>query len=116
MIFLFLFLYSVWCLLSSNIADAPKQWEYKTLIVYREAIDDFTTIPDVDHGVELDSLGSIGWELVDVCTEVGSVLHNNDNYISDLQPNVRTTVFYYYFKRPILNGVMNDSISVIIKG
>lgn len=51
---------------------------------------------------ELNKLGDEGWELVDVYTRIETVHPNfgNDKYVTGLQPNTRTEVVFYVFKRP----------------
>jgi hypothetical protein len=51
--------------------------------------------------VDLDVAGSGGWELVDVyeLTETAHPNFGNDEYVTGIQPNVRTEQVCYVFKR-----------------
>lgn len=88
----------------SKKGDEIQKWEYGR--IYVTSIEDMTNkfSPHVFKFPqrELDSLGNLGWELVDVITETETVHPNfgNDKYVTGLQPNTRTWLITYVLKRP----------------
>lgn len=80
------------------------KWEYKIVRVEGTSADylaDFSPKSFSDQTGQLNSLGKEGWELVDVYTETETKHCNfgKDEYVTGIQPNVRTTVVTYVLKR-----------------
>lgn len=90
--------------------ETPK-WEYKTLVVEARPYNDFA-VPMISYPQErLDTLGSQGWELVDVYTIVETVHPNfgDSKYVTGLQPNTRLNRVNYVFKRRVHDGNKTES-------
>lgn len=90
--------------------ETPK-WEYKTLVVEARPYNDFA-IPMISYPqARLDTLGSQGWELVDVYTIVETVHPNfgDSKYVTGLQPNTRLNRVNYVFKRRVREGNKTES-------
>ena len=86
------------------LASCSQKWEYKTVTVSGEkfeTMEDFLPktfdIPDST----LSALGNEGWELVDIYTQTETVHPNfgNSQYVTGIQPNVRTSEVNFVFKR-----------------
>ena len=94
----------------SNEKQESQKWEYKTLEVSGYAVSEFYPIYFPVPVEKLDTLGSQGWELVDVYTQIQTVHPNfgNDKYVAGLQPNTRTSLILYVFKRPLKDGAKKD--------
>ncbi len=115
-------LYLIVCLLPSigflscnnKEKEEPQKWEYKTLVVTGLILNEFGPHFFPNPSAKLDSLGASGWELVSVCTKVGTTHPNfgNKSYVTGLQPHIETTKFYYYFKRPIISGARKDQFPI----
>jgi hypothetical protein len=80
------------------------KWEYKTVTV--KGTEDITMgkYKPKNFGVDDESLnlfGKDGWELVSVYQKTETVTPNygNEEYVSGLQPNVRTSEISFVFKR-----------------
>lgn len=90
--------------------EVPKiqRWEYNTISVMgnvlfetslgNEWCRDFT-VPLT----QIDSLGNLGWELVDTYTLTETVHPNfgNEKYVTGIKANTRTQQVIYVFKRPL---------------
>lgn len=94
----------------SNEKLESQKWEYKTLAVNGNDFSEFWAKNFPVPVEKLDSLGSQGWELVDVYTQIQTVHPNfgNAKYVTGLQPNTRTCLILYVFKRPLKDGVKPD--------
>lgn len=77
------------------------KWEYKVVSVPGTSSADFTPMVFGDETSMLNEMGEEGWELVDTYTETSTVFPNfgNEQYVTGLQPNTRTTVINFVFKR-----------------
>lgn len=95
----------------SDRQEETQKWEYKTLIVYGSLNGDFYSRTHPVPVEKLDTIGSQGWELVDVYTKIETVHPNfgNAQYVTGLQPNTRTSCIHYVFKRPVKNGDQKDT-------
>lgn len=86
------------------LSSCNAKWEYKTVTVKgKEEITGGKFKPnsfDVDDE-SLNLFGKDGWELVGVYEKTETVTPNygNDQYVSGLQPNVRTAEISFVFKR-----------------
>ena len=94
----------------SNKEEGPQKWEYKTLAVNGNDFGEFYAKNFPVPVRKLDTLGSQGWELVDVYTQIETVHPNfgNAQYVTGLQPNTRTCLILYVFKRPLRDGAKKD--------
>ena len=94
----------------SNEKQESQKWEYKTLEVIGYDFSEFYPRYFPVPVEKLDTLGSQGWELVDVYTQIQTVHPNfgNDKYVAGLQPNTRTSLILYVFKRPLKDGLKKD--------
>lgn len=91
-------------LLFSVFKKEEAKWEYKTVRVEGTEsgyLSDFSPKSFSDQTGQLNSLGKEGWELVDVYTETETKHCNfgKDEYVTGIQPNVRTTVITYILKK-----------------
>lgn len=79
--------------ISCSKKEELQKWEYKTLTTWSIDLGEFSELYITIPQAEMDSLESQGWELVDVYTRAGTVHPNygSEEYVTDLQPNVRTT-------------------------
>jgi len=90
-------------LLSLTLFSCSEKWEYKMVSVKgkeQEATKFGANKFDVtDESLNL--FGKDGWELVSVLEKTETVHPNfgNDQYVSGLQPNVRTAEINFVFKR-----------------
>lgn len=90
-------------LLSFALLSCSDKWEYKMVSV-KGTEQDATKIKSNQFDVTDESLnlfGKEGWELVSVFSKTETVHPNfgNDQYVSGLQPNVRTAEINFVFKR-----------------
>lgn len=81
----------------------PK-WEYKTVSVKGEEQEMMSKFKANEFDVSDESLnlfGKEGWELVGIYEKIETVHPNfgNEEYVSGIQPNVRTAEFNFVFKR-----------------
>lgn len=88
---------------SCNKKEEPQKWEYKTIEVWGDNYGKFSARTQPIPKADLDALGAHGWELVSVYTLTETVHPNfgNEQYVTGLQPNTRTSAVCYVFKRPI---------------
>jgi len=90
-------------MLGLGISSCTSNWEYKVVTVKgteKEASKfDPKKFDVTDENLNL--FGKDGWELVDIYETIETVHPNfgNDQYVSGLQPNVRTTEVNFVFKR-----------------
>jgi hypothetical protein len=90
-------------LLSFALFSCSTKWEYKIVSVKSKEAE--TTKFDVNKfdvsDESLNLFGKDGWELVDIFEKIETVHPNfgNDQYVSGLQPNVRTAEMNFVFKR-----------------
>ncbi len=80
------------------------KWEYKTISVKGEAQETMANFQANKFDVSDESLnlfGKDGWELVAIYEKTETVHPNygNEEYVSGLQPNVRTAEINFVFKR-----------------
>lgn len=80
------------------------KWEYKTISVKGEEQETMAKFQTNKFDVSDESLnlfGKDGWELVGIYEKTETVHPNygNDEYVSGLQPNVRTAEINFVFKR-----------------
>lgn len=97
-------LFFVVVILSAISISCTSKWEYKTIIfkgTEQEEFAKFTTRKIDIPTTSLNSLGEEGWELVDIFEKIETVHPNfgNDEYVTGLQPNVRTLEVSFVFKR-----------------
>lgn len=90
----------------TNEEQTIQKWEYYSLIEKGRAISNFGENSIGVPTAKLDTLGSQGWELVDAYTRIETVHPNygNEQYVTGLQSNTRTSFVVYVFKRPIIDG------------
>lgn len=86
------------------IFSCTSKWEYKTLTVKgikQETMSKFITNKFDLSDETLNLYGKDGWELINIYEKLETVHPNfgNDNYVSGLQPNVRTSEINFVFKR-----------------
>jgi len=91
-------------LFSFSISSCTSKWEYKTVIfkgTEQNALAKFTSKKLDIPTRSLNSLGQEGWELVDVFEKTETVHPNfgREEYVTGLQPNVRTSEISFVFKR-----------------
>jgi hypothetical protein len=84
--------------------SCTSKWEYKTVSVKgeeQESLEKFqaNTFDVSDESLNL--FGKDGWELVGIYEKTETVHPNfgNDQYVSGIQPNVRTSEINFVFKR-----------------
>lgn len=87
-----------------SIISCTSKWEYKTIIfkgTEQEELAKFTSKKIDINNSSLNSLGEEGWELTDVFEKIETVHPNfgNNEYVTGLQPNVRTSEISFVFKR-----------------
>lgn len=80
------------------------QWEYKIVKVAGTEtleVSNFTSKIFPDQSKMLNKMGSEGWELVSTYTEEETVFPNfgNEEYVTGIRTNTRTTVLNFVFKR-----------------
>lgn len=92
------------CLLIFSLSSCTSKWEYKTIVFKgneQDALEKFVSKKISISNTSLNSLGDEGWELVDVFEETETVHPNfgNSEYVTGIQPNVRTSEISFVFKR-----------------
>ena len=86
------------------LTSCTSKWEYKTVTVEGEEsimMEDFMTKSFDMPDSTLNAIGAEGWELVDVYTLTETVHPNfgRSEYVTGLQPNVRSSKLGFVFKR-----------------
>lgn len=78
-------------------------WEYKIVSVDAKEAEKFAPREISVSNEDLNLFGKEGWELVDIYTITETVHPNfgNEEYVSGLQPNVRTSKVNFVFKRKL---------------
>lgn len=93
----------LFCLLTSFflVSCGSNTWEYKVVSVKGEDAGKFSPTELKVTNENLNSIGKDGWELVGIYTTNETVHPNfgNEEYVSGLQPNVRTNSVNLVFKR-----------------
>ncbi|HOF99349.1 MAG TPA: DUF4177 domain-containing protein [Paludibacteraceae bacterium] len=84
--------------------SCTSKWEYKTVSVKgeeQETMGKFKTNTFDVSDESLNLFGNEGWELVGIYekTETAHPNFGNEEYVSGLQPNVRTAEINFVFKR-----------------
>jgi hypothetical protein len=84
--------------------SCESKWEYKHVTINGKEEDVLPTFKSKKFEItdeSLNLLGEEGWELVSVYDHLETEHPNygNDQYVSGLQPNVRTAEIHYVFKR-----------------
>ena len=87
-----------------SIISCSQKWEYKTITYKGSEQDELAKFASKKIDIansSLNSLGEEGWELVDVFEKTETVHPNfgNTEYVTGLQPNVRTSEISFVFKR-----------------
>ena len=92
------------CLIVVALTACSSKWEYKLVTITGKEAElspkqQVKTFDVTDESLNL--LGEEGWELVSVYEDIETAHPNfgNDQYVTGLQPNVRTTEIHYVFKR-----------------
>jgi len=87
-----------------GLVSCTSKWEYKVVSV--KGTDEGSMADFQSHKLEvseesLNPLGEDGWELVGIYEKTETVHPNfgNDQYVSGIQPNVRTAEVNFVFKR-----------------
>ncbi len=91
-------------ILGISISSCSSKWEYKTVSVKGKEDATMAKFQSNKFDVSDESLnlfGKDGWELVGIYEKTETVHPNfgNDEYVSGLQPNVRTAEINFVFKR-----------------
>lgn len=91
-------------MLGISVSSCTSTWEYKVVSVKGtedESTADFRPKKFDISGESLNIFGKDGWELVSVYETTETVHPNfgNDEYVSGIQPNVRTSEINFVFKR-----------------
>ena len=84
--------------------SCTSKWEYKIVSVKGEEQETRAKYRSNKFDVSSESLnlfGKDGWELVDIYEKIETVHPNfgNEEYVSGIQPNVRTSEINFVFKR-----------------
>jgi hypothetical protein len=84
--------------------SCTSNWEYKTISLTGEELKDMSDRGQRAFDISdesLNSFGKDGWELVGIYEKVETVHPNygNKEYVTGLQPNVRTAEISFVFKR-----------------
>lgn len=90
--------------LGSMLFSCTSKWEYKTVSVRGEEHETMSKFSANKFDVSDESLnlfGEEGWELVGIYEKNETVHPNfgNEEYVSGIQPNVRTAEINFVFKR-----------------
>lgn len=91
--------------LGISVSSCTATWEYKVVSV--KGMEDNSKMRDFHpkkfdaSGESLNLFGKEGWELVEVFETTETIHPNfgNDEYVSGIQPNVRTSEINFVFKR-----------------
>lgn len=77
------------------------KWEYKVVSVSGESSSDYGPMVFGGETSILNEMGEEGWELVDTYTETSTAFPNfgNEQYVTGLRPNTRTSRINFVFKR-----------------
>lgn len=91
-------------LLLISLSSCTQKWEYKVVHINAgeaESLADFRPKQIAHFETTLNELGKQGWELVDTYTETETAHPNfgNSQYVTGLQPNVRTSGLTLLFKK-----------------
>ena len=90
-------------LLGLTLFSCTEKWEYKIVTVKgtEQGTGKFLSNKFDVSDESLNLFGKDGWELVDTYTKTETVHPNfgNEQYVSGLQPNVRTEEINFVFKR-----------------
>ncbi|MGN6420881.1 MAG: DUF4177 domain-containing protein [Pseudobacter sp.] len=91
-------------ILGLGISSCSSKWQYKTVSVKGNedaSADKFQSKKFDVTDEALDLFGKEGWELVGIYEKTETVHPNfgNDQYVSGIQPNVRTAELNFVFKR-----------------
>jgi hypothetical protein len=90
-------------ILGLGISSCKSNWEYKVVTVkgIEKEVSKFDPNKFEVTDENLNLFGKDGWELVDIYETTETVHPNfgNDQYVSGLQPNVRTSEINFVFKR-----------------
>jgi len=103
-LFIFTFLILVSC---------SSKWEYKVITIKgqeKETLANFQSKSFEINESLLNQYGVEGWELVDVY-EITETVHpnfGNDDYVTGLQPNVRTAAVNFVFKKKLYKKNPNE--------
>lgn len=91
------------CAFLLTACSGNQNWEYKIVKVAGEVGTIFSPRSFNDPTGQLNNLGKEGWELVSTYTEEETVHPNfgNSEYVTGLQPNNRTAVVNFVFKRTV---------------
>ena len=86
--------------------SCASKWEYKIVSIKGEEQELMAKFQPKEFSVSdetLNALGKDGWELVDIYekTETAHPNYGNEEYVSGLQPNVRTAEINFVFKRKL---------------
>ncbi|MCR4965688.1 MAG: DUF4177 domain-containing protein [Bacteroidales bacterium] len=87
-----------------SLTSCTQKWQYKVIRISgteQETLPDFQCKTININDQSLNELGREGWELVDIYTETETVHPNygNSEYVTGLQPNVRTAATVFVFKK-----------------
>lgn len=90
-------------ILGIGISSCASKWEYKVVTVKGEEkeVSKFDSNKFDVSDESLNLFGKDGWELVDIYETTETVHPNfgNNEYVSGIQPNVRTAGINFFFKR-----------------
>lgn len=90
--------------ITNNTTSQRVIWEYEVVKVNDSSIDwrKLSSPEFRDQTDMLNLMGSRGWELVSVYTEIATAFPNfgEDRYVTGIRSNTRTQVVYFVFKRP----------------
>lgn len=86
--------------------SCTSKWEYKVISIKGQDSETLAKYQAKNFDINeayLNELGAEGWELVSVYEKIETVHPNfgNDDYVTGLQPNVRTTDVNFVFKKKL---------------